>query len=128
MTANQKQQQRQRRDGVLLLLLAVFTVTQALYFNQQDSEQRDCLAQQIGDITSVQKVRAQLNERESEASKSALLAAGSLVTEKTLAPKEYETRRLELAKALEAYTGEVAAVKQAREENPVKAYPQGRCD
>lgn len=129
MTTPERLRRRQLIEGIIVLLLAIFTTLQALYFSQQDREQRDCLSETVKEITEVQRVRANLNERESEASKLILLNAAALLNPKQpFTTKEQEEAQGKLADAFTNYQKEVAAVKKLREENPTPTYPEGRCD
>jgi hypothetical protein len=110
-----------------LILLAIFSTLQALYFTQQDHKQADCLASTVQQLVQVGAVRARLNERESNAEKRALLAAAGILNGHNKTPPKRERARERVAQALRHYEEEVNAVERLRAKNPPPAYPKGRC-
>ena len=127
MTTPERLRRRQLIEGIIVLLLAIFTTLQAVYFTQQDREQRECLARTVQEITEVNQVRSSLNVRLDQAEQKALLAAGELLGTNPGDP-DHASKRAKLASDLDAYAEEAAAVEQARKDNPVPTYPEGRCD
>lgn len=67
---------RTRWLGAVLLVMGLFTVSQAVYFNVQDSEQRDCLGEVIADLTGVLDARSATTPRDTLLKKRATAASG----------------------------------------------------
>lgn len=144
MTTPEKLRKRQLREGVVLIMLAIAVTLQAIYFNVQDTQQREdvrrsqqkqqaCLVEKFRDLSKALDVRANLTERESNASRRIWLiysqAAGLVKDDPTKPLKPADQHRLQrdLVKALLNYQSEIEDIQKTRRENPVPPYPIGTC-
>lgn len=134
MTTPENLRRRQRIEGVIVILLAIFTVFQAVLFNIEDRAQRDCFESKFSDLSYALDARAGLAERESRATRDVLLvyaeAAGILKDDPTkeLTPAQQEALQVKLVKTLLTYKSEIEDIQRERRDNPVPPYPVGICD
>lgn len=129
MTTPERLRRRQYREGLVLLLLAIFTVAQAIYFNVQDARQGRCIADKVNEITAVQSARATLVDRDSElirqeaaATSHVILAVGRIHSSEQF--QAIEMRYQEQVERIAAARDQVA---KERAENPVPDFPEGSC-
>ena len=116
MTTPERLRRRQRIEGTALLILGVFTIFLAIYFNAQDREQRECFRQAIQEQSERNAPRAEAVEMESATFRAIFDRAFDGV-----GPRE--------AKRLEArFDRRLAKVDQLREENPVRPLEEDFCD
>lgn len=134
MTTPEKFRRRQLVEGLVLILLAVFTVVQSVAFSFEDSDQRECFEEKFSELSYALEARAKLAERESTATRDVLLvyaeAAGILRDDPTkeLTPQQQKDLQVELVKTLLRYQDEIVEVAREREQNPVPPYPVGVCE
>jgi len=134
MTTPERLKRRQLIEGAVLILLAVFTVLQGIYFNLEDRSQRACFEEKFTELSKVSKLRSELAERETAATSNVLRvyakAAGLVKDDPTqeLKPKDEARLQRELVAALLSYQDEITAIENSREKNPVPPYPIGVCE
>jgi hypothetical protein len=134
MTTPEKLRRRQRIEGVVVILLAIFTVVQGVAFSLEDRDQQRCVEEKFGELSVALDARADLTERETEATrrvwrvyaKAAGLASQDSSNE--LSPEQENRLRAELVAALLNYQDEARAIQAERKENPLPPYPIGSCD
>lgn len=148
MTTPERLKRRQIREGFVLILLAIFTVVQAIYFNLEDRQQRDCVADKFSELTTSLERRSELVETATDldAQESAAIrriwmtyaeAAGLVKEDPTeeLKPKDKARLQRELVANLLAYekiSKQVAEdrrqLQRDQRQNPVPPFPVGSCD
>jgi len=145
MTTPERLKRRQMIEGTVLILLAIFTVMQAVFFNvkadhsDQESrlradEQRQCLAIKFRELSDTLKKRGALQVRESNAQRriwAVYSHAAGLVKDdptKPLKPADQHRLQRQLVAALLGYQEEIKAIQKSRRENPVPPYPLGTCE
>lgn len=116
MTTPERLRRRQLIEGSALILLAIFTLLQAIYFNQQDASQRDCLASVVHDMAESQGIRADLNQRDSE-------NKTRVIRDVAQAKDEADLRE-----AFRRFDEEQSRIDALGIEHPVPAFPDGRCE
>jgi hypothetical protein len=134
MTTPERIRRRQRIEGGVLILLAIFTVIQGVAFSLEDRDQTRCMEDKFRELSVALDARGDLTERETEATrrvwrvygKAAGLASQDASNELS---EEQESRlRAELVAALLNYQDEARAIQAERKENPLPPYPVGSCD
>lgn len=109
---------QRRRERVLGLGMAVLGVAVA-YNGHQDTKQGDefqrCITEQVQALTTAMDARANLNEAESAATRRVIL---------TVARSE---SRSEFRASLEDYVRVQDEIEKQRRDNPVPAFPDGKC-
>jgi hypothetical protein len=134
MTTPEALKRRQYREGVVLILLAIFTVIQASYFAVDDRQTRECIADKFAELSNALEVRSQLVTQETGITKKIWLtyaeAVGALKDDPTkeLPPKKQEELRIELINNLLEYKTVIDHIEQERRENPLPPYPVGTCE
>lgn len=134
MTSNERLRRRQYRLGIFVLILAIFSTAQAVYFTIQDQKQTDCVERNFSEFNRVSQLRSELVERESEAEKGWQLvfaeSAEQLKDNPTgeIDPKEADRLQTELVHKLLVYKEEIDKIDQLRKDNPVPDYSTGLCD
>lgn len=116
MTTPERLRRRQLIEGTALLLLGVFTILISFYFRAEDIQQRECLADQFGELTAVLERRGQLIDRSSR-------VTTRVVLEVARAKDSDDVRA-----ALDGFIAQQARLEQARKESPVPPFPRGACD
>jgi restriction endonuclease Mrr len=119
---------------VFVLLLAVFTTAQAVYFTIEDRKQRECFERQFAESAEVSQTRAALAERESGSERDwqlVLSESAKVVQDKK--PSEINQKRVkelqdELVEELLDYKQEIQDIEAERKKNPVPDYAVGSCD
>jgi hypothetical protein len=120
--------------GIFLVLMAVMTLGQAVYFNHEDQRQRLCFQEKFGELSVALDARSELTERETDQNKELWLiyaeAAGLLKDDPTaeLPPEEQRKLQIELVEKLLEYREEITKIERERERNPLPPYPIGVCD
>lgn len=134
MTTPERFRRRQIVEGVILILLAIFSVGQTVAFQNEDSDQRECFEQKFSELTVALDARSDLAGRESRASQNIwdvwARAAGIVKddpTEPITGPQQEQLQR-DLVKALLAYQDTMDSVREERKDNPYPPYPVGICD
>lgn len=134
MTTPDRLRRRQRILGVVVLVLAIFTVTQATYLTVQDRAQNKCFQDRFTELSHVSAIRADLAEKETRATAGVLgvyARAAGIVKDKPgykLSPAQQERLNGQLVKKLLEYGKKTAEVQQERREHPIPPYPVGTCD
>ena len=148
MTTPERLKRRQIREGLVLILLAIFTVVQAVYFNLEDRQQSECVRDNFSEFARVTGFRAdigmqdsELQRRETAVSKKIWLtfaeAAGVIKDDpsKPLPPDEQARLNGELVKNLLEYKETISEIEEEREQlqrerrrNPVPPFPVGECN
>lgn len=133
MTTPERLRRRQRAEGAILILLAIFTVLQAIYFNEQDQRQRQCIHTEVANLSESLNARAELVRKESEASQRNWLVyaeAAGLIKDPAhpkLDKADQERLNKELVAALLNYKKVIAEVQKEREENPIPVVDDTDC-
>ena len=124
---------RQLLMGIALLLLAVFTASQAVYFSLEDRSTQRCINDKFHELSRALDVRSTLTERETEAA-SAIWdvygeAAGLVKDDPTepLAQEDQDRLNTKLVKTLLSYQEEIALIEEKRAKNPLPPYTIGTC-
>lgn len=134
MTTPEHFRRRQRIEGVIVILLAIFTVIQAVAFSLEDSDQRTCVERKFSELSEALEARSGLAARESEATRRVWAVYGEYAgivkghPNQELTPEDRERLQRQFVDALLNYQAEVKAVQRERRENPVPPYPVGSCD
>jgi len=130
MTTPEKLRRRQLKIGLVLILLAIFTVAQGIYFNVRQADQQKCLRENFVALSHALHVRATLSTRESLANRSVLTAFSRAAAHasSTQTPQEQAKDRKELIDVLVNYQTEVSRIQEIRKNNPVPPYPAGTCE
>lgn len=134
MTTPSRLRRRQRLLGVFVLLLALFTVTQATYLTVQDRDQNACFQRRFTELSEVSKIRAGLAEEETHATAGVLRVyarAAGIVQDKPgyqLNPRQQKFYQTLLVKRLLQYGRATKRIQQERQDHPVPPYPVGSCD
>lgn len=134
MTTPERFRRRQIVEGVILILLAIFSVGQTVAFQNEDSDQRECVEDKFRELTVALDARSDLAGRESRASQNVwdvyARAAGLLKDDPTeeLPPAEQEQLQRDLVAALLDYQDTMNDVRRQRAETPYPPYPVGICD
>jgi hypothetical protein len=134
VTTPEKHRRAQLVIGGAVLVLGLFTTSQAILSSQADNAQQDCFERNFREFARVLDARADIQARES-----VLIAriwqvyteaAGVLQDDPTkeLPPKEEARLQTRLVEALLDYDRGIEAIQQDREENPIPPYPVGTCD
>ena len=101
--------------GLVVLILAVFTVVQGYYFHAQDEEQADCFEKQFAALSQALSIRGDLTSRESTNTRQVIQSV-------SVAKNEAEVQA-----AFKAYNTEAIKIQQIRTETPIPPYPEGSC-
>ena len=134
MTTPERLRRRQLIEGSVLILLAIFTVVQAVAFSLEDRGQQRCVEEKFGELSLALDARADLTERESIATRRVFSVwgkAAGIVQDRPgseLTPAEEDELQAELVDALLTYQDEAEAIRQERQDNPLPPYPVGTCD
>lgn len=145
MTTSERIRRRQWVQGIVILLLAIFTALQAVAFNLESRDQQKCLEQSFSDLNQALSVRTQLvtesnrlreqNNRLTQDQFDWLLsilvtsASNQKATEEERAElrerflrevKEFQQRRVEVERRFAEVVKEQAG-------SPLPAYPKGKC-
>lgn len=115
MTTPENFRRRQRIEGTALLILGLVTVLFAVYFHAQDVKQRECLNQQVHEITASFRARADLVDRDSHIKTEVISAVARAKSQ------------ADVAQALSRYLTDQREVDQARADTPTPTYPAGEC-
>lgn len=133
MTTPDRLRHRQRVLGLVVLLLAVFTLAQATYLTVQDRDQNRCFQTRFTELSRVSKIRAGLAEQETAATAGVLdvyAQAAGIVKDKPgykLDPADQERLKKLLVHRLLAYSETAARIQRERQQHPVPPYPIGTC-
>lgn len=114
-----KVQRRQFQFGIVLILLAIFSVLQGAYFHVEDSAQRDCLAKVVRQMRASIETRVAIADRDSR---------NKTITIRRVATANAENKPREVMRALDDFVMEDDKINVMRENNPVPPLPEGRCD
>jgi hypothetical protein len=115
MTTPERFRRRQRIEGTILLVLGVFTILIAFYFNNEDARQRDCLTRNIHELSDAVQQRGDLAARDSR------------TTTRVVLDVARATRQEQVRRSLDRYIAAQARIQQARRENPLPPFPKGAC-
>lgn len=133
MTTPERLRRRQLIEGFVLLLLAIFTVAQSLYFSVQNNNQQQCFERKFTEFSAVSKIRAGLATEETAATRRVLMVyaqAAGLVKDKEdqkLTPAQQKRFTAKLVDALVHYARATQRIQEQRREHPVPPYPVGAC-
>lgn len=116
MTTPERLRRRQLIEGTLLILIGLVMIWQIWYFNSQDREQRECVADKFQELTIALDKRGDLIERESYLNERVNLAE--------LRAKSSD----EFVRMLKDYQTDIDLIREERRENPVPPFPIGVCD
>lgn len=116
MTTAEKFRRRQRIEGVALVLLGVFSVILGVYFQAQQTAQRDCIESKFSEFTSTLKVRSHLTSQQLNQFKNLIDGALASTT-----PEEFESVKKQYARTS-------ARIERIKARHPIQAYPNGACD
>lgn len=115
MTTPERLKRRQMIEGSVLILLAIFTVCQAIYFNIQANDQRDCLRQNVAALNKSYSARANLVTRDSAVKTKVITTIASAKTSE------------QVRKALDTFIADQHEIDMARKSHPVPPFPPGSC-
>ena len=138
MPNSERTLRRLRRLGIVVLVLGLFTVAQAVYFQNRTNDATECVAQKTEAIATVLDARAAAasqeswaRSREARAVRRVLLSLDSALESEEATPA-MQARVVEALADYEATVVEVRAalaeVREQRAANPIPAMPAGRCD
>ena len=119
--------------GILLVLLAIGTLVQAIYFAREDGEQQRCLSQNFQELSVALDKRAELSSRETEQNQALwgiyAEAAGLIKDDPTaeLKPADQKQLQIDLVKQLLEYQRVIEDIREERRKNPLPPYPLGAC-
>lgn len=134
VTTPDRLRRRQRLLGALVMILAVFTVTQATYLTVQDRDQNACFQDRFTELSRVSRIRAGLSEQETRATADVLgvyAKAAGIVKDKPgykLTPKQRARLNKQLVVVLLKYGKTTDRIQRQRREHPVPPYPVGTCN
>lgn len=115
MTTPERLRRRQRIEGIVLILLAIFTTLQAVYFSIQNNEQNDCVATVVTKLNRNFEARAKVTQADSDVKKRAITHAF-----------EAQTRE-QFLRVKAQYLAEQKRIDLERKQHPVPPLPPGRC-
>lgn len=115
MTTPERLRRRQRRESAALAVLALALVVVFIYFRGQDAAQEQCINGYFSAQAKTQKVRSELVEDESRATRILLLKGTSAKS------------RAEFQQARMDYVAALKDIDRKRDENPVQDFPEGLC-
>jgi len=124
MTSPEKLRRRQHILGIIVILLAIFSVLQALYFQRQRVETQNCIARNFAELSSALQARADLQERESSATEFMIVEFARYIRQRPPTEEERVARLLEIA---DLYERMVDDIQGDRQRNPIPPYPRGTC-
>lgn len=116
MTTAERLRRRQIRESVGIAVLAICLFLAFVYFRGQDAAQDKCLSTFVETQTQTSSIRSGLVERESAATRGVIRSVS-----------EAENKQ-QLRKAFHDYFSEVRAIDRAREDNPIRVFPEGLCN
>lgn len=116
MTTPERLRRRQRIESAMIAVLAVCLVAATLYFSARSDRQQACMRAFIDSSSDTQEIRAELNERESEATQR--------VIQTGLSVKSAE----ELIAVREQYNRSLSQIAKARKANPVERFSADECE
>lgn len=116
MTTPERLRRRQRRESLFIGILALGLFAGFIYFRGQDMSQERCISAFISADSETSTVRSGLVEDESTATRR--------VIRRALAAESVD----DLRNARRKYREALKTIDDAREENPVRAFPDGVCD
>lgn len=119
MTTPERLRRRQIRNDLYIAVLAALLVLSVVYFRGQSEAQKRCLTNFVSTSSHTSAVRADLYDRDRQATKSFLLDATDASQVKT---------RAQFLKVRETFVKSLHAIDAARAENPVQTLPKGVCD
>lgn len=134
MTTPENFKRRQLMEGAVLILLAIFTVVQSVYFTQQAGNQQDCIQRKFSELSVALDARSSLSNQETNQNKQLWLiyahAAGLLKSGHTdkLKPKDQKALQAQLVDQLLEYKRVITKIEREREKHPVPPYPEGACN
>lgn len=134
MTTPERLRRRQRIEGAVLVLLAIFTVLQSIYFNIEDRDQRECFERKFTASSMVSGLRADLASRETAATQNVLSVYADAVgarggdVGKPLPPARLRELQVRMFEALMEFEQETDQIQRERRDNPIPPYPVGTCD
>lgn len=134
MTTPERLKRRQMTEGIVLILLALLTTGQAIYFSQQGDAQQSCVERKFGQLSSALNLRAELADKETKAEHGIWFvyaqAAGAVKDPKKakLSPKDQQKFNEQLIKALIHYNEVITKLQKQRREHPLPPYPVGACN
>lgn len=115
----EKYRKQQYYIGIVVLLLAIFSVVQSIHFNIQDRRQKECLEDVIRDLTASINTRVEIANLDSQ-NKTRVIRA--------VASANAENRPRAVFKALQEFVIEDDRIAELRKKNPVPPLPEGTCD
>ena len=133
MTSPENFRRRQRIEGLILILLAIFTVAQAIYFQVDNSKQQQCINGKFLQLSNSLDARGKLTTRESNATRRVFFVysrAAGLVKDNPTKPLDKKTQHMfqrQLVRALMNYQKEIDAIQKERREHPLPPYTVGTC-
>lgn len=116
MTTAERFRRRQRIEGFFLVILGLFSVVSGLYFQDQQSKQRDCFERKISELTSTLKIRGNLSNQ--QFAQITALIDGALASK---TPAQFRPIK-------RAYVKEGQRIQRIRANHPIREYPTGSCD
>lgn len=110
MTTPERLRRRQRRESIFIAVLTIALVTMAVVYRVREAADDRCIDAFIENQTETSKVRSNLVERESQATRAYLHGAGDIKS------------RADFEALIAAYDDEIAAIDAERQANPVKVF------
>ena len=127
MTTPERLKRRQLIEGSILILLAIFTVMQGIYFNVQQGHQASCVEDKFSQLSVALGKRAHLSGRETTATKRVLLFAAHSSQNPPKTPEEQQKVQKQFKHVPQHYSNEINAIQQYRQNHPLPPYPVGAC-
>lgn len=115
MITPEKQRRRERMLGAGMVVLGLGIAYNSHHIEKQGDEFQECITQQVQALTTAMDARANLNEAESAATRRVILTVAT------------SSSRDEFREALAAYVRVQDEIEKQRRDNPVPAFPDGRC-
>ena len=134
MTTPERFRKRQLVEGLVLMLLAIFTVIQSVYFSVQNRDQQECFERKFTELNKSLIIRGKLGGKETHAERQIWMVyarAAGLIKDPEhphLDPKDRQQLNSELVKALLNYKEVTTEIQQDRKEHPLPPYPLGACN
>jgi hypothetical protein len=123
--------QGRRRElliGIVVMLLATFTVAQSIYFQTRQDAAQACVERKFGELSEVLSARAAFSAQESDATKAVIESFVNAAAAQSGTQVEIRKARAVIIKKLQAYDRTSKRIDRLRKENPVPDYPVGTCD
>lgn len=130
MTTAVKQRRRQRRIELGLIVLGIIVGLVAIFFHQQDVNQRQCIASNTHELNNILTIRGDLTEQESDANKADSAATRQLIIDAFASDTRQEAFAAfhKAQRRWKQVDRDRAQIAHQRAANPIPDFPEGTCD